>query len=186
MLSKICHSIEILGRSSAGTRSAPSAKTSASAEHYKGRFSARLMKTQKKQNYANGIDFLKYYKNNWTHYILSRFCRTLHLGWPFNAEFLCTDNKISFLLLPTLIYFSNNTPDFSTFKPASESKISKILFNCPNKQSDSDPIPTWLLKECSALLVPTITNIVNLSLSSRNFHRTLKESVISPLLKNLP
>ena len=59
----------------------------------------------------------------------------------------------------------------------------KILHNCPNKQCDSDPIPTWLLKECCALLVATITNIVNLSLSSGNFHHTLKESVISPLLK---
>ena len=71
----------------------------------------------------------------------------------------------------------------STFKPASESEISKILLTCPNKQCDSDPIPTWLLKECSAFLVLTITNIVNLSLSSGNFHHTLKESVISPLLK---
>jgi len=34
-----------------------------------------------------------------------------------------------------------------------------------------------------ALLVPTVTNIVNLSLSSGNFHHTLKESVISPLFK---
>jgi len=59
----------------------------------------------------------------------------------------------------------------------------KILYNCPKKQCDSDPIPTWLLKECSALLVPTITNIVNLSLSSGNSQRTLKEFVISPLLK---
>jgi len=76
-------------------------------------------------------------------------------------------------------------PDFSTFrpKPASESEISKILFNCPNKQCDSDPIPTWLLKECSALLVPTIINIVNLSLRSGNFHHTLKEYVVSPLRK---
>ena len=48
---------------------------------------------------------------------------------------------------------------------------------------DSDPIPTWLLKEWSTLLVPTITNIVNLTLSSGNFHHTLKTSVISPLLK---
>jgi len=55
--------------------------------------------------------------------------------------------------------------------------------NCPNKQSDSDPIPTWLLRECSALLVLTVTNIVNLSLSSRNSHHTLKVSVTSPLLK---
>ena len=28
------------------------------------------IRTQKKQNYANGVDFLQYYKNNWTHYIL--------------------------------------------------------------------------------------------------------------------
>ena len=80
-------------------------------------------------------------------------------------------------LLTTLLSSPKTPPDFSTFKPASESEISKILFNCPNKQCDSDPIPTWLLKECSALLVPTITNIVNLSLSSGNFHHTLKESL---------
>ena len=41
----------------------------------------------------------------------------------------------------------------------------------------------WLLKECSSVLIPTITNIVNLSLISGQFHPTLKESVISPLLK---
>ena len=70
-------------------------------------------------------------------------------------------------------------PNFSIITPASESEVS----NCPNKQSDSDPIPTWLLKECSSLLVPTITNIVNLSLISGQFHPTLKESIISPLLK---
>ena len=38
-------------------------------------------------------------------------------------------------------------PSFSTFKPATESEISKILHNFPNKQCDSDPIPTWLLKK---------------------------------------
>ena len=45
------------------------------------------------------------------------------------------------------------------------------------------PIPTWLLKECLSILVPTITNIVNLSLTTSQFHPTLKESIISPLLK---
>jgi len=40
-----------------------------------------------------------------------------------------------------------------------------------------------LLKECSSLLVPTITSIVNLSLISGQSHPTLKESIISPLLK---
>ena len=79
---------------------------------------------------------------------------------------------------------SPSSPKTPTFKPASESEISKILFNCPNKQCDSDPIPTWLLKECSALLVPTITNIVNLSLSSGNFHHTLKERVVKSRLSD--
>ena len=57
------------------------------------------------------------------------------------------------------------------------------MLNCPNKQSDSDPIAAWLLKECSSVLVPAITNIVSLSLTSGQFHTILKESVISPLLK---
>jgi len=70
--------------------------------------------------------------------------------------------------------------NFSVFTPASKSEVHKILSNCPNEQSESDPIPTWLLKECSSVLVPTVTNIVNLSLISGHFHATLKESVISP------
>ena len=48
---------------------------------------------------------------------------------------------------------------------------------------DGKLIATWLLKECSSNLVPTITNIVNLSLTFGQFHPTLKESIISPLLK---
>jgi len=32
-------------------------------------------------------------------------------------------------------------PDFSVFTPASESEVHKILSNCPNMQSYSDPIP---------------------------------------------
>jgi len=50
---------------------------------------------------------------------------------------------------------------------ASESEISKVLLNCPtpNKQSDSDPIPTWLLKICaSILLLPLPTLSICLSL----------------------
>ena len=42
-------------------------------------------------------------------------------------------------------------PDFSVFTPARESEIHKMLSNFPNKQSDSDPIPTWLLKECPSV-----------------------------------
>jgi len=65
----------------------------------------------------------------------------------------------------------------------SQNQILKILLGCPDKQSDSDTIPNCLLKQCASILVLTITNIVNLSLSSGKFHPILEQSVISPLLK---
>jgi len=101
------------------------------------------------------------------------------------------DSSLSRLLSPaTLLYIfsalslsSCHSPSFPSFTPDSESEIYKILSNCPNKQSDSDPIPTWLLKQCSSVVVSTVTNIVILSLTSGQFLSTLKESVISPMLK---
>jgi len=62
-----------------------------------------------------------------------------------------------------------------------ESEISKILFNCHNKQSDSDPIPTWLLKVCASVLTPTITNIVNLSLSPQVSSILFSKNLLSRL-----
>jgi len=58
-----------------------------------------------------------------------------------------------------------------------------MLLGCPNKQSDSDPILTCFLRQCASILVSTITNIVNISLSLGEFHPILKQSVISPVLK---
>ena len=77
---------------------------------------------------------------------------------------------------------STSPPDFSTFEPASEAEISKILLGYANKQSDSDSISTCILKQCAFILLPTITNIVNISLSLGQFHPILKQSVVSTLL----
>jgi len=98
-------------------------------------------------------------------------------------NFSSLSHKQYFYFIPILTYPSTEPSNFSSFKPASESEILRFKFNCPNKQCDSDPIPIWLLKECASVLIPTITNIVNLSLTSGQFHPILKESVISPLLK---
>ena len=113
-------------------------------------------------------------------------------------------DKISKLCLSLTSSFSTSSslhsssspktpPDFSTFKLASESEISKILFNCPNKQCDSDPIPTWLLKNalhswfllsltlliCHSVLVTSTTLSKNLlyHLSSRNLPWTKMNSL---------
>ena len=94
--------------------------------------------------------------------------------WPWPRPHALTASLTSLPVAP---------PDFSVFKPTFESEVSKILFNSPNKQCDSDPIPTWLLKECASVIIPTITDVVNLSPSSGHFYPVFKQSIVSPLLK---
>ena len=57
----------------------------------------------------------------------------------------------------------SGTP-LTTFMDATELEIRNIIKLLSAKSCDLDPLPTWLLKECIAELVPTITDIVNISL----------------------
>jgi len=52
-----------------------------------------------------------------------------------------------------------------------------LINYCPHQQSESDPILTWLLRACASVLTPTITNNVNPSLTSDQFHPILREYV---------
>ena len=47
---------------------------------------------------------------------------------------------------------------------ATELEIRNFIKLSPAKSCELDPLPTWLLKKCIAELVPTITDIVNMSL----------------------
>src|SRR6218665_2862367 len=67
--------------------------------------------------------------------------------------------------------------------PASETEVLLLLNSLPNKQCELDPIPTSLLKECASVLLPVITQIINLSLSTGNFPLAFKHSLVTPLLK---
>ena len=51
----------------------------------------------------------------------------------------------------------------------------------PTKSCVSDPLPTSILKECLQVLLPAITNIVNLSLSSST--NPQQDAVVTPILK---
>ena len=119
------------------------------------------------------------------------FTATHHFSWHFTCRQPCFFFHRQNIQTPSLFVTSNpatsslpspsppGTPLTSQFLPLPQN----LKSSCPNKQSDSDSIPNWLLKECSSVLVPTTTNIVKLSLSTGQFHPTLNESVISPLLK---
>ena len=85
-----------------------------------------------------------------------------NLANDFSALFY---NKIltirSELGLPGLYKCGSMTTSFSgtplsTFMDATEIEIRNIIKLSPAKSCELDPLPTWLLKECIAELVPTI------------------------------
>ena len=72
-----------------------------------------------------------------------------------------------------------------SLNPATNEDISKIIRSSASKSCDLDPIPTWLLKLCLSELLPVITYIVNLSLSTSTVPYEFKLALITPLLKKV-
>jgi len=75
------------------------------------------------------------------------------------------------------------TTCMSTFQGVHEADVRKIIKCSPSKSCSLDPIPTRLLKNCEAL-VPPITNLINLSLSTGRFPQAFKHALVTPLIKN--
>jgi len=78
-----------------------------------------------------------------------------------------------------------NTPTIlCTICLVSEGEVSEIISQSSNFFFDLDLIPTFLLKQCISALLPTLTNIINLSLASDTFQDQFEScSVIPPLMK---
>ena len=66
---------------------------------------------------------------------------------------------------------------------ANEAEIWNIIKPSSVRLCELDPLPTCLLKECKAELVPHITDIVNMSLRESMIPKSLKNAFIRPLLK---
>ena len=85
----------------------------------------------------------------------------------------------------------NPVPDASccqselvNFSSVSINDIKKYLVSSGVKTCDLDPLPSILMRECMDLLLPVITRIVNLSLTTGNVPRHLKQAMVRPKLKN--
>ena len=76
-----------------------------------------------------------------------------------------------------------NNCELSNFSPTSKSEVSKIARSIVQKSCCLDPLPATLLKEHFDLLLPSICRIVNLSLESGHLPSSLKNTVLTPLLK---
>jgi exonuclease III len=71
----------------------------------------------------------------------------------------------------------------SQFSAVTCEEVTKLISESSDTYCDLDPIPTSLLKKCSSVLVPTITNIMNLSLSTGICPDQFKSSLVLPHLK---
>ena len=83
----------------------------------------------------------------------------------------------------TLGYTSFAGNPLLTFEPVTDKFVLKIINSAPAKSCELDPIPTTLLYENFDILLPTIINIINTSLSTGIVPHDLKTAVIKPLLK---
>ena len=58
------------------------------------------------------------------------------------------------------------TAHLTDFQPITAEQVRKIILSGNSKSCSLDPLPTKLLKECLDRLLPSIVNIINLSISS--------------------
>jgi hypothetical protein len=68
------------------------------------------------------------------------------------------------------------------FTLVSESTLLQTLKYSPKSTNLNDPMPAWLLYQCTPCILPSLTHIVNLALL-HGMPRIYKEAVVTPLLK---
>ena len=69
------------------------------------------------------------------------------------------------------------------FTPLFEDYVSKLIVSFSSATCDNDTMPTFLVKECLDVILPTITRIVNLSLVCGIFPSALKSARVGQLHK---
>ena len=73
----------------------------------------------------------------------------------------------------------------SSFREMTKDKVIKIIAKMSPKSCELDAIPSSLLKGLVTDLAPTVTKLVNTSLTTGRFASNLKTLIIRPLLKKL-
>ena len=67
--------------------------------------------------------------------------------------------------------------------PATEEEIEKIINASKSTSCSLDALPTTLLKKCLSVLLPVITQMIKVSLTSGQFPRSFSHALVKPLLK---
>ena len=77
----------------------------------------------------------------------------------------------------------SDVPKFDLYKSVSEDEVRKVITKSPTKSCLLDPWPTFLVKECLDILLPSITKLVNCSLTVGAVPAGFKKAIVSPVIK---
>ena len=81
------------------------------------------------------------------------------------------------------VHPSSDPPKLTAFTVVSQDTVNKIIRNTPTKSCLLDPWPTFIIKKCSDILLPSIIKLVNCSLMEGSIPDGFKTAVVSPLIK---
>ena len=76
------------------------------------------------------------------------------------------------------------TNSFNNFFKITETEFDTILSQMNNKTSNSDPVPTSIIKQSSNIIKAIILHIINNSLQNHVFPDALKNDLITPVIKD--
>ena len=76
-------------------------------------------------------------------------------------------------------------PSLSQFDPITSEEVTRIISSMATKSCELDAIPTSVLKQITPSIVPTITKIINISLTQGIFTEEWKTAIVHTLLKKL-
>ena len=79
--------------------------------------------------------------------------------------------------------FDQPSAIFSQFSILDIDAVRKLVTNAPTKTCPLDPLPTVLLKICLDDILPTLANMLNLSMQTGEFPEVWKEALVTPILK---
>ena len=87
------------------------------------------------------------------------------------------------LLLADDIELPTNAAELNNFHEVSQEDVKEFAYKPLSKSCCLDPLPASLFKDCFPVLLPTITRMVNLSLTTGFMPDALKIASLSPTLK---
>ena len=84
---------------------------------------------------------------------------------------------------PAPVITDTATSFLSSFCPATDTEVRRIIISSPTKSYSLDPWPTFLVREYVDLMTPYVTFMVNVSLRQGRLPDSQKHAIVSPLFK---